>query len=395
MNIKPFPIPQDASPVAGRSAIRAINQYVILDRIYQNDGVSKARLAKELGISKPAVSSNVANLLSSGLVLEKGEGEASASGGRKPVMLYFNERYSYVGVLDLSFQEPVCTVCDLKYRIVGLEKICMDESLSPEKWRQRVKQAFLKIFSDANLPAEKLGVVIISQPGISHDGLETSYLPPFHHADAELRPFLQQELAVPVIIKNNVNLAALGEVHFGTGERLENLIYISCGTALSAGMIIQGRLYEGSHCAAGEIGFLLRYDGRHAEKGVTADALTGLAQKLYAENGKNEALSFPLIVERLKSGDPLIEQAVYETGNELGRIVQNCCVLLDISTVIFGGEYLALGPVLFRGMRDFVERTTISRHELIPSSLKEAASLYGGFVVGKEAILSVLMDNKI
>jgi len=352
-------------------------------------------LAKELGISKPAVSSNVAHLLSSGLVLEKGEGEASASGGRKPVMLYFNEQYSYVGVLDLSDQAPVCTVCDLKYRIIGLEKICMDPS--PETWRQRVKQAFLKIFSDADIPAEKLGVVIISQPGISRDGLETSYLPPLHHAkaDAELRPFLQRELAVPVVIKNNVNLAAVGEVHFGTGERLENLVYISCGTALSAGMIIQGRLYEGSHCAAGEIGFLLRYDGRHAEKGVTADALTELAQKLYAENGKTEALSFPLIVERLNSGDPLIEQAVYETGNELGRIIQNCCVLLDISTVIFGGDYLALGPVLFKGMRDFVERTTISRHELIPSSLKDTASLYGGFVVGKETILSVLMDNKI
>ena len=370
---------------------------MILDRIYQNNGISKAQLAKELGISKPAVSSNVANLLSSGLILEKGEGEASASGGRKPVMLYFNEQYSYVGVLDLSFEAPVCTVCDMKYRIIGLEKLGMEKSLSPEQWRQRVKQAFLKIFSDANIPAEKLGVVIISQPGISRDGLETSYLPPLHHAkaDAELRPFLQQELAVPVILKNNVNLAAVGEVHFGTGKRLENLVYISCGTTLSAGMVIQGRLYEGSHCAAGEIGFLLRYDGRHAEKGVTADALIGLAQKIYAENGKPEALSFPLIVERLESGDPLIEQAVYETGNELGRIIQNCCVLLDISTVIFGGDYLALGPVLFKGMRDFVEKTTISRHELIPSALKDTASLYGGFVVGKETILSVLMDNKI
>ena len=390
-----YPIFKDGYSAAGRSISRVINQRAIVDRIYQNNGISKAQLAKELGISKPAISSHVANLISLGIILERGEGQASVSGGRKPVMLYCNENYRYAGVLDLSLKNPVCTVCDLKYNIIGLEEIKLDGTASLEEWRQCIKQAFLKIFSNADVSAEKLGIMIISQPGVSNDGMNTDYVGARHHAiDPELRLFLQQVFSVPVFIKNNVNLAAVGELNFGLEEHLDNIVYISCGVGLDAGIILRGELYEGCHRAAGEIGYLLRYDGRHVEDGVTADALVASAEKLYAENGKNEKITFPLLVERLQNDDPFIKQAVHEAGKELGRIIQNCCVLLDISTVIFGGEYLELGSVLFNGMRDF-EETTIARHELIPSTLRDAASLYGGFVIGIERILSVLSDNKI
>ena len=379
---------------AGRSTSRVINQRAIVDMIYQERGISKAQLAKRLGISKPAVTSNVEDLISIGLVLEKGEGESTASGGRKPVLLYFNQAHSYIGALDLSFPTPVCTICDLKFNIIGMEKIPLDSADSLDEQKQCIKQAFIKILLDAGVPLEELGIVIISQPGVSKDGTNTDFIGSRHRAWVEmgLRSFLEQELSAPVMIKNDVNLAAVGEVNFGTERRLQNLIYVSCGIGLGAGLIIQGELYEGSKHAAGEIGYMLRSDGGYVENGVTKDILIQRVEKLYAENGKQEKITFPFIVEKLKSGDALIEQVVFEIGRELGRIIQNCCILLDISTVIFGGEYLELGPTLFDSIRDFMKETTIFRHVFIPSSLKDAASLYGGFVVGKETLISSLIQ---
>ena len=396
MNDNQFPILKDHFLGAGRSTSRAINQRAIVDSIYQGSGVSKAQLAKDLGISKPAVSSNVEDLISIGLVLERGEGESTASGGRKPVMLYFNQAHSYIGALDLSFQAPVCTICDLKFNIIGLEKIPLNDDDSLDKQKQSVKQAFLKILQDAGVPLEQLGIVIISQPGVSTDGTTTDFIGSRHRVWAEmsLRSYLERELSAPVVIKNDVNLAAVGEVHFGTDKRLRDLIYVSCGVGLGAGLIIQGELYEGNKHAAGEIGYMLGNDGNYVENGVTKDILIQRVERLYAENGKNESITFPFIVQQLNTGDALVEQVVCEIGKELGRIIQNCCILLDIPTVIFGGEYLELGPTLFNSIRDFMKETTIFRHEFIPSSLKDAASLYGGFVVGKETLLSVLVDNK-
>ena len=380
---------------AGRSTSRFINQRAIVDRIYQENGISKAQLAKELGISKPTVSSNVDRLISIGLVVEKGEGESTASGGRKPVMLYFNQTHSYIGSLDLSFPTPVCTICDLKFNIIGLERISLDNSDSLEERKERILQAFTNILCNACVPLESLGIVIISQPGVSRDGTHTDFIGNRHHRWIEtgLRSYLEEELIAPVVIKNDVNLAAVGEVHFGTEERLRDLVYVSCGVGLGAGIIVNGELYEGSKNAAGEIGQMLRYDGRYVETGVTKDVLISRVNELDAQNGTSEEMTFAHIVKRLEKGDPIVEQVVCDIGRELGRVIQNTCVLLDIPTVIFGGEYLALGDTLFDCIRDFMKETTIFKHEFIPSSLQDAASLYGGFVVGKEALITFLVGN--
>ena len=382
--------------VAGRSTSRVINQRAIIDKIYQENGISKAQLAKDLGISKPTVTSNVDDLISTGLVLEKGEGESTPGGGRRPVLLYFNQTYSYIGVMDLSFANPICTICDLKFGIIGMDIVIFDEDDSLDEQKRLIKQAFLKILDDAGVPLEKLGIVIISQPGVSTTGTVTDFIGDRHRSwvGTGLRAFLEEELKAQVILKNDVNLAAVGEVHFGTDKRLRDLIYVSCGVGLGAGLIIQGELYEGGMHAAGEIGYMLRYDGRYVEEGVTKDVLIKRVEKIYEDNGINEKMTFPIIVERLKNGDVLVEKVVCEIGRELGRIIQNCCILLDIPTVIFGGEYLELGSVLFDCIRDFMKETTIFKHEFIPSSLKDAAGLYGGFVVGKDKLISVLVENK-
>lgn len=389
-------IPEMDVPVAARSVSRILHQRAILDKICQERGISKAQLSKELGISKPAVANNVSELISIGLVEERGVGEASASGGRKPVMLFFNPSYCYISVIDLSLQTPVCVVFDLNSHIICMQKIVMDGEASAEERRQSMRTTLSKALVEAGVPREKLGVIIIAQPGIITDETHTSYLSGRHYPWTELglKPFLQQHFDVPVIIKNDVGLAAVGEMHFGTNTRLRELLYVSCGLGLGAGIIIGGRLYEGSNNVAGEIGMMQRGGGNNYEDSVAVEGLIAVSERIYAKNGRHEPLTFPLIVERLKEGDALLERAVREIAHKLGRIILNCCVVLDIPTVIFGGEYLELGPILLEGMREVIASSRVARYELIPSTLINSANLYGGSAVGKEKIFSALVGGQ-
>ena len=69
----------------------------------------------------------------------------------------------------------------------------------------------------------------------------------------KLEPFFE----IPVIIENDVNLAALGENWFGIGEGVNNLVMISIGTGIGSGIILDGKLHRGYRDSSGEIGYLL------------------------------------------------------------------------------------------------------------------------------------------
>ena len=319
-------LPSNPLHVADRSVSRVINQKAIIDKIYCADGISKAQIAKELGISKPAVTSNVADLIAIGLVEEVGEGEAAKSGGRKPMILRFNESHSYIGALDLSLSEPVCAVCDLKYNMIGVRKILIGQKSSADERKQCVIDTFTGILADKGLPPGRLGIIVISQPGIIEAATGAHYANERHHGWTEigLGRYLQNELGIPVHVRNDVNMAAMGEVHFGMEENPCDLFYVSCGIGLGAGLVLGGKLHEGGSGAAGEIGEVQMSDGSKAEDVI---AMSGLIERVTAISngaGRPDEVSFQYIVEKANENDPAVNRAIFETGIDLGRIIYNC-----------------------------------------------------------------------
>ncbi|MDR1209766.1 MAG: ROK family transcriptional regulator [Clostridiales bacterium] len=371
--------------MADRSASRAINQKAIIDLIIGSGGISKARIAKELGISKPAVSSNVSDLIKAGVLLEEGEGEAAKSGGRKPILIRVNERFKYVGAVDLSFRDPVCAVCDLRYQLAGLGKVKAPPGASPAERRRLVGEAFDVILRDASVAPDKLGAIVISQPGVIKGEAGEHFSKERHHAWTEiaLPDFLQERYATGVYVVNDVNLAAVGETRLGLKTPPGSLIYVMCGVGLGAGIVIDGKLYEGVGCAAGEIGYSILPGGGSAEDVIAMDGLIKRARRL---TEADETLTFERIVALAKDGDETVRRAIFETGFELGRLIYNCVLTLDIPTVAVGGEYLELGQSLFDGIDAALAETTFRRPEVIPSALMSIAGLCGGFVYGADKI---------
>ena len=385
--------PNDATQTAAdRSISRVMNQKALVNRIFDCNGISKSELAKLLKLSKPAVSKNVADLIEMGLVKERGEGAIGKNGGRKPVMLYINESHSYLGALDLSFQTPVCAVGDLRCNILKVKKVEIDRNASPEEKNKCVRQTFMQIFSELNVPSERMSVIVVSQPGVIDEDGESRYALTRHHAwtGIGLKQYMKRQFNIPIIVKNDMNLSAVGEMRFGNCAHVNDMIYVSCGIGLGSGVIICGKLYEGRNRAAGELGEFMSDDGVRVEDLVAIDGMLKHVSKRFEEEGKqvktDGELTFSRVVELVTEGDSTANQAVYEIGKKLGRIIYNCSVLLNIKTVVFGGEYLKLGNVIFEGIESVLTQEFPFCPEVLPSSLKDMSGIYGGFIVGKDVI---------
>jgi len=375
--------------VADRSTSRSINQKALVDIIYRSNGVHKAALAKDLGLSKPAVSDNVAELIALGLVEERGSGESGKNGGRRPIILHFNKSLSYIGALDLSLREPVCAIGDLGNWVHGLKKININRDAPAEEKRKCITDTFLELLAEHNIPQEKMEIIVISHPGILGNDNEPLHVVESFHAwtDINIKSHLEQQFGIPVLLENDNNLAAVGEMHLGHEEMLQNLIYISCGTGLGAGVIINGELYKGFNRAAGEMGFVLDSNGNRIEDAVSIDGLLRrIGRSLDIDTGQ-EKLTFSKVVEMAGLGNPMVNQCIREVGREIGRIIYNYSVLMDIPTIVFGGDYLKLGQALLDGIEEAIPETFYFKPRVVKSILMESASIFGGFVLGKDEIL--------
>lgn len=374
------------------STSRIINQRALIDAVYANNGISKAALATKLNLSKPAVSRNVADLISKGLVEERGKGEASKSGGRKPTMLYFNNSHRYIATVVLSFDQPVCAIGDLSYNILSLKKAEATRDSESEVKRESIAATINEMLKELSIPKEKLALIVISHPGIISWDNEASYSQIVHFpwTGIGLRYYLVESFNTPVYLENDMRLAALGEKCMGFNNQYSDLIYVLCGIGFGASVIHNGKPVLGCNRAAGEMGAFLTEDGKLLEDVVATSGLLSLVKELYTKHGlSTKDINFEKVVKLSLSNEPIVNHAVYETGRVLGKAIYNSCVMFDIPTVILGGDYCKLGPALFDGINEIVSKPSLLiRPNVIKSELREAAGMYGSFVIGTEEVLS-------
>src|SRR5262249_46389492 len=112
------------------------------------------------------------------------------------------------------------------------------------------------LMASPHLEGHKIRGIGVGAAGVTlhREGLVT-WEPSLNWRDFPLRQKLTEKFNMPVIVDNDVNLAALGELWFGAGQNVQNMIMIANGTGIGSGIIIDGALYRGAHEAAGEIGY--------------------------------------------------------------------------------------------------------------------------------------------
>lgn len=378
---------------ANQSYLRSINQRLVLGAIHQHGPISKAQLARMLKISKPAMADNVAILVASGIVEELGEPEVAQGGGRKPTLLCVRKNHRYIATLDFSYNSSRFDLFNLATEAVSSFSVRQTPQQDFEAWVYMCKSALGTLLSAQGITRGQLAAIGISSPGIISPSSEDIIPGQVYGAfdPKALLESLKKEFPCPIYIKNSTNASARGECECGAGRESKNLLYISCGQGLGAGIIIDRKLYEGSRLAAGEIAGSITpqtmdepatLEQRICIEGLL-DRYTACHPEAKVMDGRREAL-FEHLVELLRSGDPFMAQCVRDIAVELGCLICNLVMAFNCDMVVLGGEYRVFAPQMLPVIQDMIEKHCIIPAKLVSAELGERTSSQGMAVICRD-----------
>lgn len=206
--------------------------------------------------------------------------------------------------------------------------------------------------------------------------------------DVPITDILQKAFCAPAFLANDANACALAEWKYGAGQGTKNMIFLTFGTGLGAGLILNGRLYEGTCGMAGEAGHL-----RLTEDGPVGYGKTGSFEG-YCSGGGIVKLSRLMggsyestkdICDAAKAGDPLAKSVIDESARRLGQGLSFLIDLFNPQRIVIGSVF-ARAEALFRPeMERVIEQETLEANrrvcQVVPAQLGER--------IGDVAALSV------
>ena len=215
---------------------------------------------------------------------------------------------------------------------------------------------------------------------------------------------LSRLVGFPVKAGNDANVAALGEYWRGGGQGCDNMVFVTLGTGVGGGIVIEGRLLHGAHGSGAEIGHLvLNRDetdicgcGKRGcvEQYCSATGIVRLARKAMegyediSQLRRFDPLTCKDIFDSAKAGDELALQVLDQFYNYMGEFLANICNVVDPDAVVLGGGVSRAGQVLLDGTRPYFDKYVFhaargARFAL--ASLGNDAGAYGAFKLALDA----------
>ncbi len=233
--------------------MKQINKFIVLDTIRDHSPISRAEISAQTGLNKATVSVLVNEWIEERLVSETGLGESS--GGRKPMMLLFEQRAGFAIGIDLGVNYIHAVLTDFNGTIAKEKRVPLTAFSVGEVLGKVRKTALSLIKQTPPSPYGGIGIGI-GVPGIVDRQGNLLSAPNLGWERIPLLEQLQDEFGVDVSIDNEANVGALGELQFGAGRSVSNLLYISVGVGIGAGIVLDGQIYRGGSGFAGEVGHM-------------------------------------------------------------------------------------------------------------------------------------------
>ncbi|MEU9198750.1 ROK family transcriptional regulator [Streptomyces sp. NPDC048332] len=349
--------------------LRAMNDRAALDLLLEHGPLSRTRIGKLTGLSKPTASQLLARLEAAGLVVATGT--AAGRPGPNAQLYAVNASAAHVAGLDVNAQRIVAAVADVTGETVGEFELRTPGRRADSVVRQ-VTDALDGAVKEAGLTRSDVHRVVIGTPGAFDPGTGrlryASHLPGWHS------PTLLDELAaflpMPVEYENDVNLVAVAEQRLGAARGHEDFVLLWNEEGLGAALVINGRLHRGFTGGAGEVGFL-PVPGAPLVRQVTkanaggfqelagAQVLARLARELGIDDaavrgpGTHHEIAAELVgraaaaVERDEGGPYGRLLDLFATGLATG--LASMVAVLDPEVVVLSGELIERGGEPLRG----------------------------------------------
>jgi len=230
--------------------------------------------------------------------------------------------------------------------------------------------SLIDVLIDKNIKAIGIGVpsVVDVKAGIVYDVI---HIPSWK--EVHLKELLESRYKIPVFVNNDANCFALGEHYFGKGKDITDMIGLTVGTGLGAGIIINNHLYAGRNCGAGEFGMV-----DYLEKNYEYYASGSFFQNIYGLSGEE-------VFKKAKKGNEQALKLYAELGTHLGNAVKMIMYTYDTELIILGGSvalaYEFFEKAMWERISTFefpksIGNLKIETSALVNSGILGAAGLY-------------------
>lgn len=365
--------------------VRDFNRAAVLQRLFRGGPMSRADLARHIGLTKVTVSALISDLVDEGVVRELGPDKRPGTPGKRPTLVALCEDQRRIVAVDLT-RDGHLSGATMTLTGESMDHSRLDALLPLGDAGVDALTRFCRDLIDrARVPVLGVGV---STPGVVTGDGTIVKAPKRDWFDLDLQSVLEDRLRLPVTVANDANCAALGEFAFGETDG-DSVLSILVGDGIGGGLVIGGSLVHGSTSAAGEIAHITATtagDGAPwGEPTLCACGRRGCLETLLSE---------PLLRAALDGrGDAEREAWLTAVGERLGAVLAPVVAVLDVSDIVISGpEDLLGGPLVDAARATLADHVWPSMNHLPNlglSRLKDRAPLVGAGVLVLSSTLGI------
>jgi glucokinase-like ROK family protein len=356
------------------------DEITILKTVFWSGSPSRHALQVGTKFSKSKLNAIVSNLIAQGW-LNEGE-QLGSSGGRPANGIGLSTQLGYLIGIDLGATSLQIALTDPNLSIRAQRQTALDVRAGPGTIMPLVSKFIAELLEECELqPRHLLGIGFgVPAPVAFENSMLMNPILMAGWDGFSLRDYFASSLEVPVIVDNDANVMALGELWYArtmaasnvTTNHTENFIVLKLGTGIGAGIIAHGELHRGADGAAGDVGHncvdpggercscgnfgcLELYAGapaitRAATRAAQSGSSPSLARQL-AQNGQITTFDVSLAS---RDGDPAAIAIVQEAGSRIGQVLAGMVNFFNPSRVILGGGIAQLGPLMLSSIRQSI-----------------------------------------
>jgi predicted NBD/HSP70 family sugar kinase len=389
----------------GSAQIRAQHTALMIRLLWRERSISRADLARSTGLSRSTVSAIINDVLETGLVHETGSGESK--GGRRPIMLSFDDDAFFIIGIDMGASHVGVAVTNLRGEVRAWHTQSQRVQADPEGTLALIDELIGETLREAGIAKKRvlgIGVAVPSPVNPRQPGrLLPLILPKWR--DIDLIEVLGKKHGLPVLVDNDANLGALAEHWWGAGIGVAHLAWVKVATGIGAGILVDGKIYRGGAGIAGEIGHTaIDRTGPRCICGLDGCLTTfvgagALLDQARARRGEGtvlpaRGLSLERLVDAALDGDALARDVVRGAGVNLGIGIANLLNLLNPQMVVLGGALVRVGDLLLEPLRETLATRSLSESiahvEVVESKLGVPGTAVGAATLVLQAALEDL-----
>ncbi|MBO5418158.1 MAG: ROK family protein [Clostridia bacterium] len=271
-----------------------------------------------------------------------------------------------------------------------------------ESITERMCGLVLDILSENNVGEDNVRSIGIGCPGAvdAENGIIV-LTPNLPYKNFDVRKVFGKKMNIPVYLENDANCAVLGEVVSGAAKNYKTAIAVTLGTGVGGGIIIDGKIYNGFNCAAGELGHMITHrNGRQCNCGrkgcfeayASATALIKDTKEAALKNpdsmlnelcaGDIDKINGKTAFDGKRAGDKVATQVVENYIEELGEGIINYINIFQPEIILIGGGISNEGEYLLEPLREYVFRYSYGSNMLPRTKIERAALKNDAGIIG-------------